>query len=331
MTHPTKTPRRAARNLSVALGVALMTCALGTGCTSEKEKAKNAITEAVEQCRKAKTDGPFYEVPLFDDKKDEILQVVCSNDIDKFEMTSEYSAIAFTGPVRWGVRVSEESGVWTLYSAEWKDLQRAKNALKEDDPSEESLQYAAAHFGTAQEQVPSSAWLKLRRLETLLELRMKHRKKDTPNPVSIGEPAQEQYDRVIEWAKKNDDLDTQVEAQYLVVDHMRDYLDRIDMVLSSDGSSDEWLIKAAEQAEKEGHADKAAEYRKELDEAQQKRAETQEIFTKRRTQAKDKLCEYVSKLSPAGVEDSDLQQRVVAAKEAIDCMKKAPAKVADED
>ncbi len=311
------------RGLSLMLAVAFVVSALGTGCTSEKEKAMNAITKAVEECRKAEPEGRFYKVKLFDDKADEILHVACKEEIGKFEMTSDVSAHAFTGPVRWGVRVDKETGLWTLYGAEWSNLQRARSALKDGDPSEESLGYAAEHFAKAQEEMPSSAWLRLRRLEAALDLRMKTRKADSPNPVSIGENAQKVYDETMAWAKENDDLDTEVEAQYLVVNHLNKYLGRIDMVLSSDGSSDEWLIKAAEQAEKDGETEKAEEYRKEVEEAQKKREQTHELFTERRKKATALLCEEASKLQPAGVENGDLQQQVVALKGSLDCMKKA--------
>ncbi|QDG52748.1 hypothetical protein FIV42_18975 [Persicimonas caeni] len=314
---------RGIRTASFLLAAGMTVSAFGTGCTSEKEKAMNAITKAVEECRKAEPEGRFYKVELFDDKADEILHVACSEEVDKFEMTSDVSAHAFTGPVRWGVRVDKETGLWTLYGAEWSNLQRARSALKDGDPSEESLGYAAEHFAKAQEEMPSSAWLRLRRLESVLDLRMKTRKADTPNPVSIGEDAQKVYKETMAWAKESDDLDTQVEAQYLVVNHLNKYLGRIDMVLSADGSSDEWLIKAAEQAEKDGNAEKAAEYRKEVEETRKKREETHNLFTERRKKAQALLCEEASKLQPAGVENSDLQQQVVALKSSLDCMKKA--------
>lgn len=328
MGHATTRSFRGIRTASLLLAAGLTMSAFGTGCTSDKEKAMAAITKAVETCRKAEPEGRFYEVELFDDKADEILHVACAEELDKFEMTSEVSAHAFTGPVRWGVRVDKETGLWTLYGAEWSNLQRARSALKDGDPSEESLAYAAEHFGKAQEEIPSSAWLRMRRLEALLDLRMKTRKKDTPNPVSIGEEAKKAYDETMAWAKENDDLDTQVEAQYLVVDHLNRYLGRVDMVLSADGSSDEWLMKAAEQAEKDGDAKKAEEYRKELEEVQLKREETHQIFTERRKNLMNVLCEEAAKLQPAGIENTDLQQQVVALKGSLDCMKKA-APVAD--
>lgn len=311
------------RSLSLLVAIGLIASALGTGCASPEEKAKKVIDKAVETCRNAEPEGRFYKVELFDGKHDEILHVACKDELEKFEMTSEVSAHAYTGPVRWGVRVDKESGLWTLMTAEWSNLQRARNAIKESDPSEESLAYAAKHFAKAQDEAPSSAWIRLRRLEALLELRMKTRKKDTPNPLSFGEEADKHLQETVAWAKENDDLETQVEAQYLAVNHLSDYLDRVDMVLSSTGSSDEWLIKSAELAEKEGDHKKAKEIRADLEKQRQKRAEEKELFTKRRQKLQTLLCEEASKLQPAGISDSDLQQQVVALKSSLDCMKKA--------
>lgn len=306
------------------LAAGLVSLGALTGCTSDEEKAMNAITKEVEECRKAQPDGPFYEVELFDSENDKVLHVTCAEEVSDFKMISKVSAEAYTGPVRWGVRVDKETGLWTLVGADWSALNRAMGAIDESDPSAESMGYAEEHFAKAQDQMPGSAMIRLRRLENLLELRDKQRGKDTPDPVSIGPDAQKHYDETMAWAKENDDLDTQVEAQYLVVSHASDYLDKIDMVLSSDGSSDEWLIKAAEQAEKEGKTEKAEEYRQELEETRQKRAETMELFTERRKKAEVYLCEQAAKLSPAGVDNSALQEQVVALKSSLDCMKAAP-------
>lgn len=305
---------------SAWIGLGMLATMAVAGCTSDEEKAMNTITKAVEECRSAEVDGTFYEVEMFEGKVDEILAVACDEEISDFEMTSKLSAHAYTGPVRWGVRIAKESGVWTLYNAEWSSLQRARNAVSESDPSEESLGYAESHFKQAQKEAPGSAWIRLNRLENLLDLRTKTRKKDTPNPVSVGEDAQKHYEETLAWADERDDLDTKVEAQYLVAQHIRDYKRRIDMILSSDGSSDEWLIKAAEEAEKEGDDDKAEEYRQELADQRAERQENHEIFTERREKTMDLLCEQLSELQPAGVSDTALQKQVVSFKESVDCM-----------
>jgi hypothetical protein len=311
------------RSLSLFLAMGLLVSAFGVGCTSEEEKAQQAIKKAVEECRQAEPDGIFYEVPLFDGEEDEIMHAPCSEELEKFEMTSEVSAHGFTGPVRWAVRVDKATGLWTLFSAEWSNLARARNAIEGSDPSEENLGYAAEHFAKAQKQMPESAWIRLQRLGVLLDLRAETRSNSDPKPISIGAEAQKLYDATIAWAKDNQDLDTEVEAQYLVAKHRKDYLNRIDMVLSADGSSDEWLIKSAEQAEKDGEPEKAAEYRKELEETRKKRVETHEIFSERRERAQAQLCQHLSKLSPAGLDDGDLQQQVVAFKSSVNCMQKA--------
>jgi hypothetical protein len=323
MGRATNLSSRKLRRLPLFLVVCLLMPALGVGCTSEKEKAQNAITKSVEACRNAEPDGIFYEVPLFDGDKDEILHAACTEEVSEFEMTSDVSAHGYTGPVRWGVRVDKETGLWTLFRAEWSDLARARNAIKDSDPSEESLSYAAEHFAKAQEQMPEVGWIRLQLLDVLLDLRAKTRNSDADDAISLGDEAQKAYEETIAWAKENDDLDAEVEAQYMAAKHRKAYLNRIDMVLSADGSSDEWLIKSAEQADKEGEPEKAKEYRQELEDVRAKREETKELFTERREQAQAKLCEQLSKLSPAGVDDSDLQQRVLAFKSSVNCMKKA--------
>jgi hypothetical protein len=316
------------RQAGLFLAAGLLVASIGAGCTSHKEKAQKVIREAVELCKKAEPDGPFYELELFDGNTDEILHLACNKKIEKFEIEDNLLAWAYTGPVRWNAQLAKETGVWTLSGVEWSDLKRARRALDADDPSEQQLTYAIDHLKDAQAAVPESSWIRLRRLEALLKLRMDTRSQDTPKPATIGPKAQTQFDETLAWAKKKSNLSAQVEARYLVVEHLRDYLGRVEMILSSDGTSDEWLIKSIEQAEKEGKPEKAEAYRKELELTRKKREKAQKIFSAREVKVRDALCQHVGKLSPAGLDDDELQKRVIATKEAVDCMKRAPKKPA---
>lgn len=311
------------RPLGALLLVGLLIAPAAAGCTSAKDKATKVITEAVQDCRDAPADSPLYTVKVAGAQDDEILKLACDEPIENVEMEDNLIATAYTGPVQWEAHLNNESKVWVLTGASWSDLNRARRALEESDPSEEQLNYAVEHLERAQSALPQSPWLRLRRLEALLDLRTKERGPKTEDAETIGTKASAQYDETIAWAEENDSLDTSVEAQYLVAQHLRRYLERIAMILSSDGSSDEWLEKAAEDADKEGDSDKAEQYRQELKEAQEEREETREIFGERQVKVSDSLCEQLGKLSPAGLDDSDLQSRVVAIKEAVDCMDRA--------
>lgn len=306
----------------LALGALLLVSA-SAGCANHEEKATVAINEAVQSCRDASADQAFYGVERFDGGQDEILRVACLKDIANFEIENNLTASATTGPVVWNAQRSMETDAWSVKGVAWPDLERARRALNENDPTQEQLTYANTHLESAQKDVPESAWIRLTRLDTLLKLRTKTRKADTPNPTTIGDEAQKQFDETVAWAKTNDDLDTQVAAQYMVVEHLEKYMNRVEMILESDGSGDDWLIKSAEVAEKEGRTEEAEKYRQELEDTQTKRAEDQEIYGKRKVELHAALCAHVAELSPSGVTDAALAKRVSAKKSAIDCMARA--------
>ena len=320
------TPGSIWRQYALTALAALVALAATAGCTSQKEKATTTIKKAVEACQKDDSKGAFHEVRLFDGSTEKVLKATCDNKLGEFEMLTEFTAKANTGPTVWNASVDEEMGVWVMAGAGWPTLNKALNAIDTEDPTEESMKRAEKFFAESQQEQPQSAWVRLRRLENLLNLRTKTRGKDTPNPVQIGPESQKYFEQTLAWAKENDHLDARVEARYLVVEHIRDHIDRIELGLSASGSQDEWFLKAAKQAEKDGEPDKAEEYRKELAEMQEKRKKDKKILGARKKKAKKYLCEHLAKLSPAGVDDTTLQQRVVAAKNAVDCMKSADDK-----
>lgn len=312
-----------ARRLGYLLGVGILAGTLTSGCINHEEKARKVISQAVQACRDAPADGPFYAVKSIDKSQDEILRIVCSQEIEKFEIKNNLVASAYTGPARWDANLEAESKTWVLGGVEWSDLDRARRALEDSDPSEEQLGYAIQHLSAAQQDVPASEWIRMTKLESLLRLRAKTRGTDKEHPETIGPDAQTYYEQTLAWADESQNLNARVQAQYLVASHLRDYLRRVDMILDVDPSSDEWLVKSAEQARQEGDKAKADEYLKELEETRARREESQEIFSKRRVAVREGLCEQLAKLSPAGVTDDALQQRVSAIKSSTDCVERA--------
>lgn len=302
---------------------ALIFGTLSAGCTSHEEKATRAIEEAVKSCRDASADEVFYAFERFDGEQDEILRAACLLEIENFEITNNLTASATTGPVVWNAQRSQETDGWSVASVEWTDLVRARRALEASDPTQEQLAYASDHLDSAQKAVPESAWLRLARLDALLKLRTLTRSPTTADPTTIGPQAQAQFDATLEWAKAHNDLNTQVEAQYMVIQHLQKYLNRVVAILESDGSSDDWLVKSAEVAEKEGRSEDAQQYRQELEDTVKKRAEDHATYTEREVKLRAALCEQLAGLSPTGVTDTALAARVSAKKESIDCMARA--------
>jgi hypothetical protein len=308
-------------HLGLALLVLISTGLLG--CTSEKEKARKALEEAVEKCRKAEVDGPYYDVEVVGGDTEEVLARTCNNEITDFEMLDQFEARAMTGPTEWRVAKDSETTVWVPMSAEWRDLKDALSAIKESEPSQESLEYAENLLADAQETVPESSFIRLERLKNLLDLRAATRSKAQEQPWTLGEAAQSHFDETVAWAKENDQLDVAVEARLMVVQNVQDYQDYIDQAIGSLGSQDEWLEKSIKASEKQGDEEAAEATRKELEKMRADRPRKREKLENRKDATKAFLCEHVAKLSPAGVSDSQLKKRVISTKESIDCMKSA--------
>jgi hypothetical protein len=309
--------------------IALLAVGL-VGCKSEKEKARGALEEAVTECREANVDGPFYEVEVVGEEKEEVLALTCKEEITDFEMLDQFEAVAKTGPTEWRVGKDSETTVWVPMSAEWRDLKDALNAIEGDDPSKESLEYAEKLLADAQETVPESSFIRLRRLENLLDLRAATRSKDKTEPWKLGEKAKSHFDETLAWAEENDQLDVAVEARYMVVQIVEDYLRYLDQAIASLGSQDEWLEKSIKASEKEGDEEAAEETRKELERMREDRPRKREKLEKRKAATKAYLCEHIAKLSPSGVEDAQLKKMVISTKESVDCMKTADEAAAED-
>lgn len=293
------------------------------GCKSEEEKARSALEEAVEKCRNAEGDGPWHEVEVVGGETEEILALTCQEEITDFELLDEFEAVARTGPTEWRVGRDSETRVWVPMSAEWRDLSDALSAVDQEDDSIESLEYAEERLAKAQDTVPESAFIRLTRLENLLDLRAKKRKNDKDEPWKLGDNARTYYEKTLAWAEKNDRLDVGVEARYMVVENLEDYLDYLEQAMDSLGSQDEWLEKSIKASEDQGDEEAAEETRKELEQRRADRPRKRETLEERIAATKAFLCEQLSQLSPAGVSDPDLKKMVISKKDSIDCMKTA--------
>lgn len=294
--------------------------ALGSlaGCTDQEKKAEEALQKAVNECRSDRPDGAFVEVDVHDDTQ-EVLQKACEKDFEGFEMTSDVSAEATTGPVTWGGRIDKSSGIWTLYSANFESLDRARNLVEEDDLSENDYERADELFAKAQEQVPESAWIRVHRLDNLLELREKTRDNGEGRPYHIGDRASDYLEETLEWTDENDDPDTAARTQQLVVDYTLDYLDMARDVRDSESSTDEWLEEAAEKAEEDGDDEEAEEYREQIELTDKRRKIKEDLYEKLTDRATAYACEKIDDISLEEVESEEIQGDVTEARNRVEC------------
>lgn len=304
-----------------ALLVTLFAFGALSGCTNQEEKARKALEQAAQECRNANTDDAFVGVDVGDEEDEQILQRGCKEELEGFEMTSDVSAKAETGPITWEARIDKETGSWRIYAADWSSLDSARRALEDDDLGEEEREYAELHFAKAQEQMPESAWIRLNRLENLLDLRAETRQKRKGKPYDIGEDATKHLEETVEWAEENDDPDTAAQAYYLAVDYIEQFRDFArDMRESADSEpSYERLEIAAEEAEEEGNDEEAEEYLAEIEKSEERRKENKSIYGDFAKKAEAAMCEWIEKISLEDVEGEQVQNDVTEIRNAVEC------------
>ena len=179
-------------------------------------------------------------------------------------MDEEYSATTTLGPYTWEAGIDERTDVWTMKGISWETFDQARQRLETEDPGENRLQHTVNLLAKAQKEFPGSGWIRLRRLEKMVELNDK-KTGGEKKPVDIGDEAIEYLEETIAWADKNDQPDIRAEAQVYVANYTKDYIDLMGKAKQNLGNQDDYFKKSIEVAEKAGDEEEADKYRKELD------------------------------------------------------------------
>ncbi|MEC9442076.1 MAG: hypothetical protein VYE40_13315 [Myxococcota bacterium] len=309
-----KSPR--STKLSTALLAALALTFIG-GCTPPDELIKKMLGGHLEKCKSA--EGDFAEIKLFDGNTEKILKSTCEEPVTELVIEDKIKASAKIGPYKWLIGQNPDSGVWVVSGIEWREMTDAQRILSEDDPDANTLEAGAKHFEDVEKALPNSPWVKLSRLELLLQLRKKTRnkkdQKEESDITGLGERAQTQYNAIQEWAKANSNADLATKSRVMIIDYYRNYNNFIDNALETQGSGDEHLQNAIKMAEKEKNEADAEKYRKELERVTAERVVETERLTKRQKALKKAMCEEIAMLSADGIKDDALKSSAIAAKE----------------
>lgn len=300
---------RALAPLALLCGVA--------ACTPPQEKIKKVLDEHIASCKKA--EGEFAQIEIFDGSTEPVLKIACDEPIEELRLEEKVRATAQTGPYEWTISTHPDSGVWVVSNLQWPVMDDARRVLEMEDPDENTLRSGAEKLAEAQEALPESDWIRRKRLGLLLALREKTRSKEGAKDLAgLGEQAQAYYAEQLEWAAERPEVAAQLRLQ--VIDYLRDYDSFLDLALESQGSGDEHLENAAKLEEKEGHKDKAAEYRAELEERKKKRAEETKQLRARKEKLRARLCKELAALSPQGIREEGLKERVAGLKSSVECV-----------
>lgn len=303
----------------VALAVGLVLFAAGLpGCMSKREKAKKLLKRRIEQCRKA--DGTWYQAEVLKgEEKTRILRQTCEEEMGTVQLADQFTAKVDVGPYTWTAGLDEEMGAWILRDAAWKSLERGLQRLDKEEPTDKELERGLEELAKAQDQYPKSAWIRLKRLEGLLQLREKRREKTEKSGVDLGDRASKQLSSTVEWATDNDDTATAAKARLKAVQYVEDYIRAIENAKSALGSQDDYYKKSIEEAEEANNPDQAEKYRTELEEMKEERPKKRKKYDSLLKQARKRLCSHLDKLAPGDIDDESVAKRARAAQSGTDC------------
>lgn len=299
---------------STALVAAL---AVATGCSSMEDRIENVVEHERDECKQA--DDQFYEVTTQDGSTYEVLAELCHLEPSDAEMHTDWRGTVETGPLMWTAEENQDDSTVYLTRAAWPALDRARSAAGSDDP--ETLEEAEEHFAEAQSEYGDSSWVRLNRLENLLDLR-DHERPDDPDELEgslLGEDVEQLYREVVEWAESEDKPETADRARLAVVDHLSGYIGEQQSSIDSLGGQDSHYESIIEHERDEGNIEEAEKYEEKLEERRERRPEIKEQLQTRIRMGRLEGCDVLDELDAADVDDDRLGDRIEARADDFDC------------
>lgn len=296
-------------------GLALV-LVMATGCSSTEDRIENVVTHELEQCQE--TEDVFHTVRTRTGSSFEILSELCHLEPSEVEMTNEWRGTMRTGPLVWMAEDDEEERAVMLRRVAWDELDRAKSYSGRQNPDVEDLETAEQHFATAEEQYGDSSYVRMLRLENLLNLQAEKISSDDVESL-VGDAAESYFEEIVAWAGERDDAETIALARLAIVSHVEDYISRQERSIDTLGARDDRLKAAAEHAEDDGDREAAEEYRQELQERQDERPQVRERLQGRIERAEREACGYTDALNVDNIGDDDLRTRITSTLRAYEC------------
>lgn len=287
------------------------------GCTPDEEKITKLFQGGVEECKKSTKE--FAEVELFNKSKELVLRSACDEPLGKVTIVDGLSASAPMGPYQWLSGIDKESGIWVIKGIVWDELSQAKRLAELNDPEPEDLERAEKELAAAQEQLPTSSWIRLTRLKNHLNRQAVRRRKEADPEPSLGQEPQAYFEATLAWAKERSDADSAAQARYLVIDYLKRYKRTTEDGLDNLGSGDEALERVIAQAKLEKDKDTEQKYTETLEKERAERPERQAKLEKRRDALQALICKEVAGLNPAELKDEALRERITAIKTSTTC------------
>lgn len=288
--------------------------ALLAGCSSMEDRIENVVEHELDECKQA--DERFHEVTTHGGESYEVLAELCHLEPSDVEMHTDWRGSIKTGPLMWTAEEDQDDSTVYLNRVAWDELDRARSAAGSDDP--EVLEEAEEHFAEAQSQYGDSGWLRLQRLDNLLDLRAERRSDEVGGSL-VGDDVDELLAELIDWADSEDEPETAVRARLQVLNHLDDYIGGQESSIDAFGAQDNRLEAAIEHADEAGDTEEMEQYEEELQERRERRPEARAELEERIRDARTEGCDHIDELEVGDVDDDQLADRVEATVDDFDC------------
>ena len=280
------------------------------GCMSKEDRIKDVMTHEIERCKAA--EGDFHQVRAHDGTTYQVLAQLCHEDMTDVVMTSEFSGNLQTGPLVWTGGEDRDSRAMVVTRVSWTEFDRAMRYRAQRDPGVDELRAAETNFAQAQEAYDRSAWLRLERLQNLIDLQAAQRR-EVENPASIGPVALAYLEETLQWAQSQGDRKTEARAKLAAMRYLTDYRETQQRGINNLGAGDRRIEAAIEHAQADGNREEAAKYREELEERRARRPMAQAEMEERMALAEREMCEVRRGLTVTGIEDDGLRTQITSA------------------
>lgn len=270
-----------------------------TGCTSPEEKVQRVVEKALEQCRAA--DGVFADVEVIGGTN-EVLVATCDEPMGDITVVDGIRATVMVGPYSYRAGIDSQYGVWVLSQVDWEALADAQRALAGGTPRKDSRERAEDRWAAAQQEYPSSAWIREQRFDNLVELRKLERNADEDR-VAMGPAVDGYLTEMVAWADTPELQGTLAKMRLKLVQYHKAFAGALEDSFGNLGSADEHFEATIRQALKDNDKETAAKYQESLDQERAERPAKIARMQQEIVAARKAACAQLDAINPAELPD----------------------------
>lgn len=240
----------------------LLLLSLVAGCTTPEEKVQRVIDTALEQCRAA--EGTFADIEVIGGGTNQVLAATCDEPVGEITIVDGLRATVNVGPYTYRAGIDSQYNVWVLSQVDWEALANAQRALAGGTPRKDSRERAEERWAVAQQEYPSSTWVREQRFDNLVELRKFERNADDDR-VAMGAAVDAFLAETTTWAETPEQKAAVANMRLKLVSYQKSFARALEDSFGNLGGTDEHLEATIRQAIKDGDKESAQKYQETLD------------------------------------------------------------------